>query len=65
MSNENRLRKITACKLCGKKKVKLSRRGYCVECATKLNQNAVAQLRVKKGEIYDKWRINLLKSMED
>lgn len=48
--------KIQICKLCRKKKDKLSRRGFCIECSRKLNQDAVSQLRVKKGEIYERWR---------
>ena len=60
-----RKRKRTRCKLCEKKKPILSRRGYCVECSKKLNQFAVAQLRVKKGEVYDKWKRNLLRHFEE
>jgi len=63
MDKESRFRKITACKLCHKQKSKLSRRGFCIECSRKLNQDAISQLRVKKGEIFEKWAKNLLNAM--
>ncbi len=51
------------CKLC-KKRRSLSARGYCDECATRLSQNAIAQLRAKSGPIYEKWKANRLKAMK-
>ena len=56
--------KITHCKLCRKKKGKLSRRGFCIECSRKLNQNAIAQLRAKNGPVYEKWLSGLKKYFE-
>jgi len=64
MIDLRRKTKSQRCLLCNKKNKKLSRRGYCVECSRKLMQNAVAQLRVKKGEVYDKWKSKLKASME-
>jgi len=64
MGDELKFRKITACKLCHKRKAKLSRRGFCIECSRKLNQDAISQLRVKKGETYEKWKRNMLRNLQ-
>ncbi len=55
--------KRTICKLCRKKKNKLSNNGLCVECSTKLIQDEISQLRVKRGPSYEKWKKNLAASL--
>jgi len=47
------------CKLCKKTK-KLSHRLLCKDCSIKLNQDAVSQLRVKRGPVYEKWKENAI-----
>ncbi len=63
MDDLRRKLKRTICKQCHKQKTKLSRRGLCVDCATKSNQDSISQLRVKRGPIYEKWKTNLMNSV--
>ena len=55
--------KRNTCKLCNKKKNYITNNGFCVECASKLNQDSISQMRVKRGPIYEKWKTNLANSV--
>lgn len=53
---------IRACKDCGIVEapwVKLSQKGYCPPCGNKRMMDALEQLRVKAGPVYDKWRYGI------
>lgn len=50
------------CKDCGEVK-SLSKRGLCRDCAYKRMLDSVQQLHEKQGPLYEKWRINLLRSL--
>ena len=57
-------RKSRVCEDCGAPLPQGSRAKYCLECAMDRTAEAGKQIREKQGPIYDKWRDNLMKSLE-
>ena len=56
-------REILACDNCHKRSWHISRNGFCKKCLTSKISNANTQLKLKEGPIYDKWKINMMKSL--
>lgn len=56
-------RDLRECKICGKKSRCISRKGYCEKCSLNVMKSSILQLSTHKGEIYDKWKKNLKKSL--
>jgi len=52
------------CKICHKKSYYISQHGLCKKCMAEKILFARSQIRNKEGKVYDKWKRNLLKSME-
>jgi len=51
------------CKNCGKNRWFISRNGLCKKCLAAIISNANTQIKLKKGEIYDKWKLGMMKSL--
>lgn len=49
---------LKPCKRCGKlyPRDKLSMQGYCYRCGMELQEEALRQLKERRGPIYEKWR---------
>ena len=54
------------CRICGDKYPgpELSNRGICGPCGKKLLLDAIKQLQLRDGPLYEKWRRNYIASME-
>ena len=52
------------CKDCKATVNKLSRKGLCSDCSIRRATNAILQLQVKEGEVYDKWHKNVIDGMK-
>jgi len=59
MIDLRRKTKSNTCKICHKKKRKLSARGLCEDCSKNRNVSAIFQMRAKEGPVYEKWKKNL------
>ena len=64
MKQPTRLNKRLECKICHKKTYNLSRSGLCSDCSTEKVELARSQIRCKQGEIYEKWKSNIIKSLD-
>ena len=53
------------CKKCSLKTRLLSRKGYCDLCSDVIRKLVVIQINARKGPYYDKWKLGILKSLED
>ena len=60
------MNKKIKCKGCSKifEKRLLSRKGYCIICATRRMSAAGYQLKVKEGEFYEKWKTSWEKGIK-
>ncbi len=47
--------KITACKVCGRNDLKLSRNRLCPNCGEDRVRRSISQMQNREGEIYDIW----------
>lgn len=56
--------KYKECKICKTLHLKLSRKGYCQDCSITIATNAILQLQVKEGEIYEKWKTKTIAGMK-
>ena len=50
------------CRECGKFAA-LSQHGLCDECGVKRMRNSIAQMRGKSGEIYERWKREISRSV--
>lgn len=57
-------RDFKKCKACGKKSRYVSKNGYCEKCAVLAVTNNLAQMKLHKGENYDKWKMRLKFALE-
>lgn len=56
---------LKVCKKCKQPTKRVSRKGYCPDCSVFLATDAITQLQVKKGKVYDKWHANVIKGMKE
>lgn len=56
-----RKRKIYRCKNCGKILDRKTKSGLCLDCALKKQIEIIKQLKEKKGEYYEKWKIGIIR----
>jgi len=52
------------CKVCHKKSYYISQNGLCKKCMIEKILFARSQMRNKEGEIYNKWKTNIIKSLD-
>jgi len=60
----SRKRKLEVCKNCHKKSWYISLNGLCPNCASERVLLARQQMKCKEGEIYEKWKEKIIKSVE-
>ena len=53
-----------ACKICHKMSYYISQHGLCKKCMAEKILFARSQMRNKEGAIYDKWKTNIIKSLD-
>ena len=51
------------CRICGKQK-HLSQNGNCAKCAANKINSAIFQIKAKEGNVYERWKQNLIKGLE-
>lgn len=49
------------CKICGSSEKKLSRAGYCIDCAVARCAEVGKQIKNRKGEYYEKYKKGISK----
>jgi len=64
MREIKRLKERKQCVTCHKKSYYISEHGNCKDCMKEKILFARAQMRNKEGPIYDKWKTNIIKSLD-
>jgi len=52
------------CRICHKKSYYISQHGLCKKCMAEKILFARSQMRNKEGAIYEKWKTNIIKSLD-
>jgi len=55
---------MRTCKRCGEEKKYISARGICRVCSGEAMREATKQMKLKKGEYYERWKEGLLRAIE-
>ena len=64
MKDITKKRIMEPCKNCHKKSYYISTNGLCPNCCTEKVELARAQIKCKEGPVYEKWKCNIIKSLE-
>ena len=64
MKEITKKRKRGVCKVCHKKFFFISQHGLCKTCLTEKLELARLQIKHKQGPIYDRWKMKMLRGLE-
>lgn len=64
MREIRRLKERAQCKICHKMSYYISQHGRCKKCMAEKILFARAQMINKEGPVYDKWKTNIIKSLD-
>jgi len=57
-------RVLEACKNCHRKSYYISENGLCPSCVAEKVKLARCQIKSKEGPVYEKWKSNIIKSLD-
>jgi len=57
------VQKLRRCKRCGREAHYLTHSGYCPKCSDEVQMEAIRQLMLHQGPIFDKWLVNTMRGL--